>query len=1386
VKNNIFSKNMPDREDGVPEKRVEQLVFRDELTNAFNRRYLFQYLPREISNYKSTGKDIWLFMIDVDDFKTLNDKYGHLAGDDILKDVVTILNKCVRTGDTVIRYAGDEFTIILPGGELSNALAVAGRITKSVSEYKFKTGTGQVITNVNLSIGIANFPEDASDALRLIDLADKALYASKEKGKNRISLANDISTDVLREKEILERFPCPSLIERQGQLDRLNDLLSSVKKENKFQMIAITGEAGIGKTRLLDEFAKFMHSSKVSHFYSACFEQHITQPFSWFLVNIQTFLQDLKERNIQVNKNEIVKGMSDEQVCLLSRFLPAFKEILDSDYSLDRELSEQEAERQIKETLIQVLSNISSGNPLCMLMDDFHLLDKQSLDVIFTLKEKEFPIMICVAFREEDAAVSEFSDYPFANEFNAIKNILSEGIKLSQLSEIGTQQMVYSILVRMESSPELDSLIYKISNGNPLFIEELLKFLIQKGFIYLQKGKWGRIEIKESDIPHSLVKVIHERIKALDSAAQEIIAKAAVIGQDFNINLLHRMGKENEGYILDILESAKKAGIIRQKPSQSGDEMSFVSEEIRKVLYDLIEQDKLKNLHQQVGEIQEGIYSGDINKIAGELYFHFKKAEDHHRATQYAKRVKESDRAIFGRAIDYAKEILEETETKKIEQLSAKSLELLPDIIRLLYLVNINFALYPKASQMLQSPVEQIYQKLTEVFARDEIIVFSEIKDELIINGKLFSSQILKKSFKDSFLALLKSHHIETLTFKKGLAKKELVSFIETLNTIAETASLSEALKTKEISHIIINEISFEIAQKGKRSQHREKLEEVMLVDYLMGKISTSGREDFLEKLANNPGEIADALSKMSDMIAKEDKDSPDRKEAQADVVIKSVQKIASEIMQKDPKAWDKQKKNLANTILNLEPKLRKDVLFSESQSAAPGKDIIKELIPEFPDDVVLDLLTDEFSEAKASSTKMRTLIQRFLINPNQKKRLLPLLKDRFSRAGMPKEDLSWALGEKNWQDLALEGRINKFSKMSPKDFLGLEKEIDLNSLIQETFKQNREDLLKTILDKWKDFLRNESPDVKPRISSIFSGMIDLIPSAKDEILINLVDFLFDEFRNEKDLDVYSQLVNHLTSPTVILIDNKSFFAAKKIISKLNKENSRIDLPGEQKRCIQAAVDKITDLARLKNVVAELIKKVDENAYYDDILDFIVETENPQIAKLLIDEAMIEDKVLSSLGYFAAFLRRRAIGGILSKLMKTRVKEAIYIELPNKISDTRLYIVRNIIELFVFINDPLLVNLIERLLNHEDASIRSRVVFALGKIGGEESTQLVAKALKDRDDGVRIKAAKILGKIGDKSIIGILKSYTSDKIIGREINEAIKEIENRIKEKKEL
>ncbi|MBM3252593.1 MAG: HEAT repeat domain-containing protein, partial [Candidatus Omnitrophica bacterium] len=146
---------------------------------------------------------------------------------------------------------------------------------------------------------------------------------------------------------------------------------------------------------------------------------------------------------------------------------------------------------------------------------------------------------------------------------------------------------------------------------------------------------------------------------------------------------------------------------------------------------------------------------------------------------------------------------------------------------------------------------------------------------------------------------------------------------------------------------------------------------------------------------------------------------------------------------------------------------------------------------------------------------------------------------------------------------------------------------------------------------------------------------------------------------------------------------------------------------------------------------------------------------------------------------------RRAIGEILGQIIKRTGTETIEKELNEKFLDNRPYIIRNLIELLVFIHNQSLVILLARLLNNEDADVRSKVVFALGRIGGKDSFQLLARALEDEDKDICIKALKVLGKVGEKTTIDILKKYASRKDIAIEVAEAIKNIEKRISEKKE-
>ncbi|MDP3143476.1 MAG: diguanylate cyclase, partial [Candidatus Omnitrophota bacterium] len=609
------------------EKKVEQLIFRDDLTGAFNRRYLYQYLPQELVRCKNTSQNLWLFMIDVDNFKQVNDRYGHLKGDEALEGVAETLKESVRSADTVVRYAGDEFTVVVSSAEATVVNTVAARIMSKISSRIFKAEGGLPDFHINLSIGIANFPDDAIDTLRLIDLADKALYASKQKGKNCVSYIGDLSADIFVSRAIFEIFPCSKLIEREKQINDFADIFEKVNNDKISQMVLISGAAGTGKSRLAQEFLKIAKSKGFVSFLDACSEKHALIPFRSAFSTLEKYL-----KKNQIKKEVLLEGVSTEEQIALGQALPILKKLFTLE-TMDEAYLKESLDSLILQGLRKIYINISRQSKICIVIDDFYWADLGSLNLIGALKDQKAQLLICFLLREEELLNRSFDAMPLIQFKDSLDRFFSGRISVENISFDGLTEMLSTIFSNLLIGEEFTSLIHKITKGNPLFIEELLKFMVQKGFLFCQKGRWLKIEIQESDLPHSLEDVILERIKGLEKPAQEIIVKAAVIGQDFSTELLQRMGREGEGYILDVLESAKRVGLIKEKvdpdeDTPSGEGMSFVNEEVRKVVSDLAGEEEVKKLHRQLGEIEESLNVDNLESVAEELLYRFKKAED--------------------------------------------------------------------------------------------------------------------------------------------------------------------------------------------------------------------------------------------------------------------------------------------------------------------------------------------------------------------------------------------------------------------------------------------------------------------------------------------------------------------------------------------------------------------------------------------------------------------------------------------------------------------------------------------------------------------------------------------------------------------------------------
>ncbi len=165
-------------------REILKMASTDGLTGLNNHRTFQERLQQEIERARRFDTPLSLLMIDIDRFKKFNDTYGHTQGDEVLKIIAGILKDNVRSIDFVARYGGEEFAVILPQVDLEGALVVAERIRRSAENYELVFNGHK--ERVTLSIGVATYPDDASNREELIDHADKALYLAKRTGRNRL------------------------------------------------------------------------------------------------------------------------------------------------------------------------------------------------------------------------------------------------------------------------------------------------------------------------------------------------------------------------------------------------------------------------------------------------------------------------------------------------------------------------------------------------------------------------------------------------------------------------------------------------------------------------------------------------------------------------------------------------------------------------------------------------------------------------------------------------------------------------------------------------------------------------------------------------------------------------------------------------------------------------------------------------------------------------------------------------------------------------------------------------------------------------------------------------------------------------------------------------
>ncbi|MBI4826948.1 MAG: diguanylate cyclase [Nitrospirae bacterium] len=182
---NLMRKNLE------AQRKISEMAVTDDLTGLFNRRYFFSHLNEEAKRAERFGRPLGCAMIDIDNFKAVNDTYGHHAGDLILKTVCDTIKKNCREVDIIVRYGGEEIVILSPELDMEGIRSFGERIRKAVSLLRIEIGGGRE-TDVTISLGVCSLSpvqlKEMDDFEDIVRLADAAMYSAKNKGKNKVEV----------------------------------------------------------------------------------------------------------------------------------------------------------------------------------------------------------------------------------------------------------------------------------------------------------------------------------------------------------------------------------------------------------------------------------------------------------------------------------------------------------------------------------------------------------------------------------------------------------------------------------------------------------------------------------------------------------------------------------------------------------------------------------------------------------------------------------------------------------------------------------------------------------------------------------------------------------------------------------------------------------------------------------------------------------------------------------------------------------------------------------------------------------------------------------------------------------------------------------------------
>jgi predicted ATPase/archaellum biogenesis ATPase FlaH len=411
------------------------------------------------------------------------------------------------------------------------------------------------------------------------------------------------------------------LISRVEEFSKLRSLFESALA-NRSNLVALRGEAGVGKSRLMHEFGGYAQTKNATVLSGRATENGL--PYApWVDVTRQYTASapgEVLRRMLGVNASEVVKLVPDIAAKLGTIPPP-------------RSLGEQQDKIRFYETVTQLFIAISNQTPLLLLFEDMQYADQPSLDLLeyFIRSTNSLRVLTICSSPPEQAAEAS----PLEQVFLKLnRERMLANINVKNLGKAETVELMMATFGERTVSPEFADLIYHHTAGNPFFVEEVLRSLVEDGTIYRTEKGWDRRPIQDITIPRTVKTALRVRLTKLDPETLSLLQWAAVVGVEFDFEVLKEATQLSEDALLEKLEAAIKQGLIVEVPRQ-GNKFGFADGRIRELLLDELIQVKKKRYHTKIAEAMEKTYAKNLESQAEVIATHYSEAEEKERALKY-------------------------------------------------------------------------------------------------------------------------------------------------------------------------------------------------------------------------------------------------------------------------------------------------------------------------------------------------------------------------------------------------------------------------------------------------------------------------------------------------------------------------------------------------------------------------------------------------------------------------------------------------------------------------------------------------------------------------------------------------------------------------------